>query len=572
MADGAATAVLPVAVVCNPMVDCDTVLCIEIIGILADKTGDSIKGLRCLVEKALLLLDPLPTRIDSVIPCQVFGKIILTGMIEHGVAVVGICDRTGDELVGDMELGQADRLAVVVDGLHPPDRIEHVIKGRGVLGVADFGLSGIFGVQDDVGCIFGTHGTEEADGSLLELRVGGIEFRLCLVDLLLRGGHGGVCGILCGLGVRELYIGGCLGGLSVLDSLLRGVQLGDGLGIRLLGRIEAGVRGIEGGLGGVHAGFGIGRGLLLYGEGRLGIIQLGLRRCCSGLRLLELGLALGLCRLCGSEGCLRVRDLLFCRIVLRAAGACLRCGEVCFRLLVGGAGGCGLRIRRILVLLGCDKDGIGGILCRLDRNQLGLGIGKRRVGVVEIGLCPAHGILGVAYRLLGGTDCLRGGAYGICLGLIEGILGILGRLEGGLVRFVLLGCIRLGVCETRFRLLEVLAGGIGGVLALRDLTGVLVHCRSVGCRAGADCRIVGCLGLVACGSRLVVGTGGLIVGCLGGVLLRLRLVDRLLQVRDGLCGGFRAGTGCRAGVGGDRRHHGGVLCAPVTDLGECRER
>ena len=148
----------------------------------------------------------------------------------------------------------------------------------------------------------------------------------------------------------------------------------------------------------------------------------------------------------------------------------------------------------------------------------------------------------------------------------------MGRLEGGLVRFVLLGCIRLGVCETRLRLLEVLAGSIGGVLALCDLTGVLVHCRSVGCRAGADCRIVGCLGLVAGGSRLVVGTGGLIVGCLGGVLLRLRLVDRLLQVRDGLCGGFRAGTGCRAGVGGDRRHHGGVLRAPVTGLGECRER
>ena len=172
MTDGAAAAVLPTAVVCNPMVDCDAVLCIEIIGILADKTGDSIKGLRCLVEKALLLLDPLTTRIDSVIPCQVFGKIILTGMIEHSVAVVGICDRTGDELVGDLELGQADRLAIVVDGLHPPDRIDHVVKGRGVLGVADFGLSGIFGIQDDVDCVIGTHGTEEADGSLLELRVG----------------------------------------------------------------------------------------------------------------------------------------------------------------------------------------------------------------------------------------------------------------------------------------------------------------------------------------------------------------------------------------------------------------
>ena len=276
--------------------------------------------------------------------------------------------------------------------------------------------------------------------------------------------------------------------------------------------------------------------------------------------------------MCGSEGCLCIRDLLFCRIVLRAAGTGLGCGEVGFRLLVGGAGGCGLRIRLILVLLSCSEDGIGGILCRLGRNQLGLGIGKRRVGVVEIGLRPAHGIHGVAYRLLGGTDSLRGGAYGIGLGFIEGVLGILGRLEGGLVRFVLLGCIRLGVCETRLRLLEVLAGGIGGVLALRDLTGVLVHCRSVGCRAGADCRIVGCLGLVAGGSRLVVGTGGLIVGCLGGVLLRLRLVDRLLQIRDGLCGGFRAGTGYRAGVGGDRRHHGGVLRGPVTGLGECRER
>ena len=395
---------------------------------------------------------------------------------------------------------------------------------------------------------------------------------MCLVDLLLGGGHGRVSGILCGLGVRELYVGGCLGGLGVLDSLLRGIQLGDGIGVRLLGRIEVGVRGIECGLDVVHAGRGIDRGLLLRREGCLGVIQLGLCRCRGRLHLLKLGFALGLHRSCGGEGCLRVRDLLFCRIVLRTAGACLRCGEVCFRLLVGGAGGCGLRIRRVLVLPGCSEDRIGGILCRLDRNQLGLGISKRSVGVGEIGLCPVHGSLGVAHGLLGGTDCLRGGAYSICLGFIEGILGILSRLEGGLVRFVLLRRICLGVCETRLRLLEVLAGSIGGVLALCDLTGVLVHCRSVGCRAGADCRIVGCLGLVAGGSRLVVGTGGLIVGCLGGVLLRLRLVDCLLQVRDGLCGGFRAGTGCRAGVGGDRRHHGGVLCAPVTGLGECRER
>ena len=138
-------------------------------------------------------------------------------------------------------------------------------------------------------------------------------------------------------------------------------------------------------------------------------------------------------------------------------------------------------------MLGCGEDGIGGIFCRLGRNQLGLGIGKRRVGVVKFGLCPAHGIRGVAHGLLGGTDSLRGGAYGIGLGFIEGVLGILCRLEGGLVRFVLLGCIRLGVCETRLRLLEVLAGSIGGVLALCDLTGVLVHCRSVGYRAGADC-------------------------------------------------------------------------------------
>ena len=98
------------------------------------------------------------------------------------------------------------------------------------------------------------------------MRVGGIEFRLCLVDLLLGGGHGRVSGILCGLGVRKLFVGGCLGGLGVLDSLLRCIQFGDGVGIRLLGGIEVGVRGIECGLGGVHAGFGIGRGLLLRGE------------------------------------------------------------------------------------------------------------------------------------------------------------------------------------------------------------------------------------------------------------------------------------------------------------------
>ena len=104
------------------------------------------------------------------------------------------------------------------------------------------------------------------------MRVGGIEFRLGLVDLLLGGGHGGVSGILCGLGVRELYVGGCLGGLGILDSLLRCIQLGDGVDVRLLGGIEVGVRGSEGGLGGGHTGFGIGRGLLLYGEGHLGII------------------------------------------------------------------------------------------------------------------------------------------------------------------------------------------------------------------------------------------------------------------------------------------------------------
>ena len=325
-------------------------------------------------------------------------------------------------------------------------------------------------------------------------------------------------------------------------------------------------------MGVVHSGRDIECVLLLRGEGCLGIIQLGLGRCRSGLRLLELGLALGLHRSCGGEGCLRVRDLLFCRIVLRTAGACLRCGEVGFRLLVGSAGGCGLRIRRVLVLLGRGEDGICGILCGLGRDQLGLGIGERRVGACELGLRPAHGILGVAHGLLGGTDCLRGGAYGIGLGFIEGILSVLGRLESELVCFTLLGCIRLGVCETRLRLLEVLAGGIGGVLALCDLTGVFVHRRTVGCRAGADRRIIGCLGLVAGGSRLVVGTGDLVVGCLGGVLLRLRLVDRLLQVRDGLCGGLRASAGCRAGMGGNRRHHGGVLRATVTGLGVCRER
>ena len=102
--------------------------------------------------------------------------------------------------------------------------------------------------------------------------VGGVEFRLCLVDLLLGGGHGRVSGILCGLGVRKLFVGGCLGGLGVLDSLLRGIQLGDGIGVRLLGRIEVGVRGIECGLGVVHAGRGIDRGLLLRREGCLGII------------------------------------------------------------------------------------------------------------------------------------------------------------------------------------------------------------------------------------------------------------------------------------------------------------
>ena len=132
-----------------------------------------------------------------------------------------------------------------------------------------------------------------------------------------------------------------------------------------------------------------------------------------------------------------------------------------------------MNTRYDVAIIGCGEDGIGGILCRLGRNQLGLGIGKRRVGVVQFDLCPVHGSLGVAHGLLGGTDCLRGGAYGICLGLIEGILGILGRLEGGLVRFVLLGCIRLGVCETRLRLLEVLAGGIGNLID-RVLNGEVV--------------------------------------------------------------------------------------------------
>ena len=68
---------------------------------------------------------------------------------------------------------------------------------------------------------------------------------MCLADLLLGGGHGRVSGILCGLGVRKLFVGGCLGGLGVLDSLLRCIQLGDGVGIRLLGGIEVGRRNVS---------------------------------------------------------------------------------------------------------------------------------------------------------------------------------------------------------------------------------------------------------------------------------------------------------------------------------------
>lgn len=67
-------------------------------------------------------------------------------------------------------------------------------------------------------------------------------------------------------------------------------------------------------------------------------------------------------------------------------------------------------------------------------------------------------------------------------------------------------------------------------------------------------------------------TGRTLISITVALGLSIAVVDRLLQVRDGLCGGFRAGTGCRAGVGGDRRHHGGVLRGPVTGLGECRER
>ena len=71
-------------------------------------------------------------------------------VVADGAAVVGVRDGAGDEFVGDLQLGQADRRAVGVDGLHQLDRAEHVPERGGVLPVAHLGAAGVLRVQDDV--------------------------------------------------------------------------------------------------------------------------------------------------------------------------------------------------------------------------------------------------------------------------------------------------------------------------------------------------------------------------------------------------------------------------------------
>ena len=145
-------------------------------------------------------------------------------------------------------------------------------------------------------------------------------------------------------------------------------------------------------------------------------------RCCSGLRLLELGLALGLHRSCGSEGLpLRPRPSVLPHRTPDRFGACLRCGEVGFRLLIGGAGCCGLRIRRVTYSAGCDKDGISGIALRTGSQPAWTGHRQASRWRCRVRPVPFPRQPGRRDALFGGTDCLRGGAYGICLGLIEGI-------------------------------------------------------------------------------------------------------------------------------------------------------
>ena len=102
MADGAAAAVFPMAVVRNPFPDRGAVLGVEVVGLLTGKSGDAVKRFHRLIEETLLLVDPLPFRVDPVVPCHVLGEAVLAGMIEDGVAIVGIRDGSRDQLVGDL--------------------------------------------------------------------------------------------------------------------------------------------------------------------------------------------------------------------------------------------------------------------------------------------------------------------------------------------------------------------------------------------------------------------------------------------------------------------------------------
>ena len=96
------------------------------------------------------MVNPLRFRIGSIIPCEVFGRIELHGMSKLDIGIVCVGYRRCNELIGDLEFGETDGLAILVDGLHVRDCREHVVETGRIEAVSDLGVVLVRAVLDDL--------------------------------------------------------------------------------------------------------------------------------------------------------------------------------------------------------------------------------------------------------------------------------------------------------------------------------------------------------------------------------------------------------------------------------------
>ena len=71
-------------------------------------------------------------------------------MSKLGIGIVCVGYRRRNELVGDLEFGETDGLAILIDGLHVRDCREHVVETRGIKAVSDLGVVLVRAVLDDL--------------------------------------------------------------------------------------------------------------------------------------------------------------------------------------------------------------------------------------------------------------------------------------------------------------------------------------------------------------------------------------------------------------------------------------